>query len=90
MRQLATGILVVVLGCAGVATVHAEGRGTANSCSDPYWANTLRCEWLAFEPPPQPQPPQPVPQPPANVGEIKSYTRVELTNPIDSILVLEK
>ena len=81
MRQLATGILVVVLGCAGVVAVHAEERGTANSCSDPYWANTLRCEWLAFEPPPQPQPPQPVPQPPANVGEIKAYTRVELTNP---------
>jgi hypothetical protein len=29
-----------------------------------------------------PQPPQPVQPPPATVGEIKSYTRVELTNPL--------
>ncbi len=78
-RFVASGMLL--FGVCAFGAAHAELSGTSNSCSDPYWANTLRCEWLAFDPPPQPQPPQPVPPAPASVGDLKAYTRVELANP---------
>ncbi|MCB1590720.1 MAG: hypothetical protein KDI56_17535, partial [Xanthomonadales bacterium] len=46
--------------------------GQANSCSDPYWQNSLRCQLLS------PTQPQPVPPAPANVAEILDYTRIAL------------
>lgn len=72
--------VVVALLCAGLAGP-LQAQQPVNSCSDPYWSDTLRCEALAFlqpNPMPPPQPPQP---PPANVSQIKPYTRVELPDP---------
>jgi len=59
---------VVVLTLAGLSPTHAQ----TNSCSDPYWATTLRCQLVPAAPP------QPQPAPPANVAQIKPYTRVNL------------
>lgn len=49
--------------------------GAANSCSDPYWANTLRC--LVYNP----AFPQPVPAAPATVADLRAFTRVDLQDP---------
>lgn len=74
-RQLVAVALTLYAACA-VAPAHAQQP--ANSCSDPYWQNSLRCKVLGLlQPNPMP-PPQPVPAPPANVGEIRAYTRVDL------------
>lgn len=63
--------------CGGLAFA-----GTSNSCSDPYWNNTLRCKALTYLFPTPPLPaPQPVPEPPTSVGDIKAYTRVDLDDP---------
>ncbi|HWT16201.1 MAG TPA: pectin acetylesterase-family hydrolase [Patescibacteria group bacterium] len=78
-RIAASGMLLLGIGAWGAA--QAESTGISNSCSDPYWQDTLRCAWLAHTAPMPPQPPQPVPPPPASVGAIKSYTRVDLGNP---------
>lgn len=80
MQRLIVSALILA-STAATFPAHAGDAGPLNSCSDPYWEDTLRCEWLANELPMPPQPPQPVPPAPATVGEIKSYTRVELTNP---------
>jgi hypothetical protein len=68
--------LAVLLLTLASASVHAGAP--ANSCSDPYWQNTLRCQMLAvLNPMPMP-PPQPVPNPPATVNQIRDFTRVDL------------
>jgi hypothetical protein len=50
-------------------------NGQTNSCSDSYWADSLRCKLL------NPVEPQPEPPPPNNVGQLRDYTRIAL--PLD-------
>lgn len=74
------GWIVVAL-FAGAAQAAGEGAA-ANSCSDPYWTQTLRCRALAIvDPEPPLPPPQPVPAPPASPAAIGDYVRVELPDP---------
>lgn len=57
-----------------VAPLSVAAQPVINDCSDPYWANTLRC--AAF-PGAVPQPP---PQPPFLAVDIKDFTRVDLND----------
>lgn len=46
---------------------------TAWGCTaDPFWQDTLRCKFFPNDTPPQP------PTPPADIGDIKAFTRVDL------------
>lgn len=45
-----------------------------NSCADPYWSATLRCQFFPA------QVPQPVPAAPQLPGDLRDYTRVELND----------
>ena len=72
--------LIAIAACAHGAAALAGNAGAANSCTDPYWQNTLRCQVLAvLDPPPVPMPPpQPEPAAPENVNAIRPFTRVDL------------
>jgi hypothetical protein len=65
---------VLLAGCGLLAALGPAQAAPANLCSDPYWADSLRC--AAFPG----QVPQPVPPAPRAGSEVKEFTRVELAD----------
>jgi hypothetical protein len=64
-------VLLLAAGCASDA-VHVTTAALQNDCADPLWQNTLRCKVHPL--------PYDTPGGPANVADVKSFTRVLLLN----------
>lgn len=71
----------VLAGMAILPPLQAGAPEPANSCTDPYWQNSLRCRALQVLAPNPMPPPQPPPPAPATLAQIRAYTRVELVDP---------
>lgn len=71
---LRTGGFIVALVLVLLGSRPGFAQPTSNDCTDPYWADTLRCALL-----PDVEP-QPAPEPPGTPAAIKEFTRVNLVS----------
>ena len=65
-------VVAALFACLAAGALAQEPEAAANSCSDPYWSQSLRC--AAFPN----QVPQPAPPAPRTASEVKEFTRIEL------------